>query len=56
MVSKSKNIYLLAGVILIVVGIIAAIPSFLKENILISIIGTIMVVAGLILFGIAFGD
>jgi len=56
MVSKSKYVTLVIGVILTVVGAFISIPFFLNEHYLVGGIGTVLVIIGLILFAIAFGD
>jgi len=56
MKKQSKNILAVAGVISTVVGIIGAIPSFLQSNYTLSILSVVLVVGGLILLAIAFGE
>ena len=56
MYAKSKNIVLISGVIGIVVGIVVAIPNFLRGNELLGTIAVVILMAGLILFAIGFGD
>ncbi|HIH26054.1 hypothetical protein J4476_04025 [Candidatus Woesearchaeota archaeon] len=56
MVSKKKSLLLLAGVFSTVAGIMFMIPSFLKASYYIAAFSTVLVVAGLILIAIAFGD
>lgn len=51
-----RNLLAVAGVIASLVGIVVAIPSFLKENYLAGIIATVLMVGGIILLAIAFGD
>ncbi len=53
---RTKNILAVAGVIGTVLGVIFAIPSFLKENYIVSAIATVLVVAGLVLLALAFSD
>jgi len=53
---KTKNILAIAGVIAVVVGIVLAIPSFLKANYLVAILATILMIGGLVLLAVAFGD
>lgn len=52
----SKNILGVAGVISSVLGIIGAIPSFLQEMYIAAIGSTLLIIIGLILLAIAFGD
>lgn len=56
MARKTKNILLVAGIISTVLGIIGAIPSFLQNRYGIAVGATVLVVGGLILIAIAFGD
>ena len=56
MVTKKKSLLLLAGVFSTVAGIMFMIPSFLKASYYIAAFSTVLVVAGLILIAIAFGD
>lgn len=51
-----RNLLGVAGVIASIVGIVISIPSFLKENYLAGIIATILIVGGIVLIAIAFGD
>ncbi len=53
---RTKNLIALTGVIFSVVGIIISIPSFIKEQYVTAIISVIMVVLGLVLLAIAFGE
>ena len=53
---RAKNLLGIAGVIGVVLGIIYAIPSYLQEKYLIATLATILIVGGLILLAIAFGD
>jgi len=53
---QSKNILAVAGVICSILGIVAAIPSFLKEVYAVAIGAVVLIVAGLVLLAIAFGD
>ena len=53
---SKKNILAVAGVISTVLGIIGFIPSFLQEKYGIATGTVILIVAGLILLAIAFGD
>ena len=52
----SKNILAVAGIIGTVLGIIGIIPSFLQENYGIATASAILMVIGLVLLAIAFGD
>ncbi len=52
----TRNILAVAGVISTIIGIIVAIPSFLQNRNLTAIAATILIVGGLVLLAIAFGD
>ena len=56
MKKTQKNILAVAGVIGTVLGIVGMVPSFLQEKYTIAIISTVLIVMGLILLAIAFGD
>ncbi len=56
MKKQTKNILAVAGVISTVMGIVGAVPSFLQERYGIAIGSVILIVGGLILLAIAFGD
>ncbi len=56
MKKTQKNILAVAGVISTVLGVMVAIPSFLNENVGVAIGAVILVVGGLVLIAIAFGD
>lgn len=51
-----KYILAVAGVISTVLGIVAAVPSFLQANYIIATGSFILIVAGLVMLAIAFGD
>ncbi len=51
-----KNILAVAGVISAVLGITSAIPSFLQANYAIATFASLLIVAGLVMLAIAFGD
>ena len=51
-----RNILALAGVISSVLGIVNAVPSYLKENYTWAIGSTLLLVGGLVLLAIAWGD
>ncbi len=53
---KSANLLAIAGVICTVFGIIIAIPTYLRELYLPAILATILIVGGIVLLAIAFGD
>lgn len=53
---KRRNILALAGVISAVLGIVGAVPTFLREQYFFAIISTILIVGGLVLLAISFGD
>ena len=55
-ISIKRNILLVAGVISTILGIVGGVPSFLSGNYPASIGATILIVAGLVLIAIAFGD
>jgi len=52
----TKKILGVAGVISTVLGIVGAIPSFLKESYVAATLATILIVGGLVLLAISFGD
>ena len=52
----TKNILAVAGVISTIMGIIVAIPSFLQNQFGIATASAILIVGGLVLLAIAFGD
>ena len=51
-----KNLLAVAGVALAIFGIVFLIPLFLKESYLLAVLSTILLVAGIVLIAIAFGD
>jgi len=51
-----KNILAVAGVISTVIGVMGAVPLFLQEKYGIATGAVILVIAGLVLLAIAFGD
>ncbi len=51
-----KNLLAIAGIISTIFGITGTIPSFLKENYSLAIGSSILVIGGIILLAIAFGD
>ena len=53
---RSRSVLALAGVIAAVVGVIGAVPSALKENYLVAVISTLLLVGGLVLLAISFED
>lgn len=53
---SQKYLISVAGVISSVIGIVIAIPSFMKENYTAGTIATILIVAGIVLLAIAFGE
>ncbi|MBU1204224.1 MAG: hypothetical protein KKG60_04115 [Nanoarchaeota archaeon] len=55
-VKANKGVLILAGVIASVVGIIGAIPSFAGGHITRATLFTILLIAGLILLALGFGD
>ena len=56
MVLRKKLVFSLAGLIGIGVGIVFAIPGMLKANYLFAILGTMLLVAGLVLLGLSFAE
>ena len=54
--NKRKNILAIAGVISTILGIVGAVPSFLSNSYGIAIGSAILIITGLILLAIAFGD
>jgi hypothetical protein len=56
MKQQTKNILAVAGVISTVMGVAGTIPSFLQERYGLAIGSTILIVGGLVLLAIAFGD
>ncbi len=56
MKQTQKNLLAVAGVISSVLGIMGAIPSFLQEKYTIASVFTVLVVGGIILLALAFGD
>ncbi len=56
MKKSTKNILAVAGVISTVLGIVGAIPSFLQGSYGAATVATILVVGGLVLLAISFGD
>jgi uncharacterized membrane protein HdeD (DUF308 family) len=55
--SKKKNYILsVAGIIGTITGITIAIPSFLNNRILLGVVSVLLIVGGLVLLAIAFGD
>lgn len=53
---KTKNILAIAGIVSTGFGIVGAIPSFLQEKYGIAVASTMLIVGGLVLIAIAFGD
>ena len=56
MKKETKNIVAVLGVISTVVGVIGAVPSFLGENYALGLGFSVVVVIGLVLLAISFGD
>ena len=56
MKTRQKNLILIGGVMGIVLGITIIIPSMIKGNLLVSVLGGITLMAGFVLTAIAFGD
>ena len=53
---RTKNILAVAGIVRAVMGLIGAVPSFLQSNYGVATGSAILVVAGLVMLAIAFGD
>ena len=53
---RIRNILAVVGVISTVMGIVGAIPSFLQESYDVTTGSVVLIVAGLVLLAIAFGD
>ncbi|MFH0978688.1 MAG: hypothetical protein V1837_05280 [Candidatus Woesearchaeota archaeon] len=53
---RTGNILAVAGVISTVLGIVIAIPAFLQEKFVVATGSFILIVGGLVLLAIAFGD
>ena len=51
-----ENLFIAAGVFGILCGITAAIPAFFKEQYILAVFGVFIMMLGLILIAIAFGD
>lgn len=51
-----KSFLIIAGVISLVVGVILTVPSFLKEMYVVATASVGLIVLGLILLAIGFGD
>ncbi len=56
MKKTQKNILAVAGVISTVLGLVSFIPSFIQEKFGLATGATVLIVAGLVLLAIAFGD
>ena len=52
----TRNLLAIAGVVSTIFGIMNAIPSFLQEKYGMAIGATILIIGGLVLLAIAFGD
>ena len=53
---RIRNIIAIIGIISGVIGVIGAVPFFLMERFAYAVLATILVVLGLILLAIAFGE
>lgn len=51
-----KNILAVAGVVSTVFGVVFAIPSTLQANYVVATLSALLIVAGLVIIAIAFGD
>ncbi len=56
MKKRMKYLLAVAGVIGSILGIVLLVPAFLKGNYVLATISTILLVAGLVLLAISFGD
>lgn len=56
MKKKEKNILAVAGVISAVMGIIGVVPSFLQNQLGLATASAFLIVVGLVLLAIAFGE
>ncbi len=56
MKQTKKNILLIAGVIGSILGIAYLIPAFIKEIYWLAVVGTVLIIGGLVFIAIAFGD
>ena len=54
--SRSVNLLAVAGVAGTIIGIAAAISSFLQSNFLGAVFSSILVIGGIVMLAIAFGD
>ncbi|HLC65103.1 MAG TPA: hypothetical protein VJI46_03205 [Candidatus Nanoarchaeia archaeon] len=54
--TKKKNVLLVAGVISTILGIVGAIPSFLTAQYATAVASTFLIVGGLVLIAIAFEE
>lgn len=52
----TKNILAVAGVIAALTGVVVAIPSFLQNKVAVGTFAVALMVAGLVMLAIAFGD
>ena len=53
---KRKNILSIGGMLSIEFGIVGAIPSFLREQYIAATLSTFLIVGGLVLLAISFGE
>ena len=51
-----KNILVIVGIISTIVGITTAIPSIFKEQFSLAIISVILIIFGLVMLAISFGE
>lgn len=56
MKKTQKNMFLVAGTILTILGITGSIPSFLNEQYTVATLSAIFVIGGIILLAVGFGD
>lgn len=56
MKKRSKNILAIAGIIGTIMGIIFTVPSFLQEKYGLATGATFLIIGGLVLLAIAFGE
>ena len=53
---RRKNIVAVGGIISTVLGVVGAVPSFLQANYGVATGSAILIVAGLVMLALAFGD
>ena len=53
---KTKSFLVIAGGISLVLGAIWTFPSYIKGIIWLGVVSTILIIAGFVMLGLAFGD